>query len=160
VSGGRPGRGVGDVGEDAGGAQENVVLDGGACVDGDVVLNFDVVADEDAVGDHGVLAKGAVGADFGTAADVGEVPDAGISANDSAGVDDGCGMRLVSGHGARFGLGGGLREHLQDFDAIDAIGKRGCAMGDTIDEVLEFDGKRFGCVFEKQFRAMVLIGEV
>ncbi len=100
------GAGIGDVGEDAGGAEEDIVLDVGAAVDGDVVLDFDVLADGDAVCDHGVLAEGAVGTDFGTAADVGEVPDAGVIADDSTGIDDGGGVRLIGRHdAAAWGLG-------------------------------------------------------
>jgi hypothetical protein len=37
---------VRDVGQYAGGAQEHIVLDDRASVDGDVVLNFDVVSDD------------------------------------------------------------------------------------------------------------------
>lgn len=145
------GAGVGDVGENAGGAEENVVLDGGAGVDGDVVLDFDVVADENAVGDHGVLTEGAALADFGTAANVGKVPDAGVIADLGPGIDDGGGMRLVGGHDAGWGLGGGLFEDFDDGNAVESVGAGRLAVGDAVDEMLKLKGERLDGAFEEEF---------
>ena len=66
---------VGDVGQDARGPEEDIIFNDGAGVDGDVVLNLDVVPDLHAVRDHGVLAENAAFADDCAGADVGEVPD-------------------------------------------------------------------------------------
>ena len=84
------GAGIGDVGQDAGGAKEDIVLNGRAGVDGDVVLNLDVVSHGDGRGDHGVLAEAAISANYRTTANMREVPDGGSLADDGTIVDD-CG---------------------------------------------------------------------
>jgi len=52
--------GVDDIGEDAGGTEEAIILDDDAGVDGDIVLNFDVIADEDTRGNDDILTEVAV----------------------------------------------------------------------------------------------------
>ena len=95
--------GIGDICQDAGGSQEDVIFNFGARVDGDVVLHFDVGADLDIVGDHGVLSKDAVAADHCPGADVGKMPDFGVFSNDDVVVNNGGG---VDKHGGVFAEGG------------------------------------------------------
>ena len=66
---------IGDVSQNARGAEEDIVFNDGAGVDGDVVLDLHVVPDLHAVRDHSVLAEDATLADDCAGADVGEVPD-------------------------------------------------------------------------------------
>ena len=80
---------VGDVGQHAGGAEENVILDHRARVDRHVVLRLHVASDGDAVGNEGVLPENAFIADYCSGADVGEVPDFCAGPNCGAGVDHG-----------------------------------------------------------------------
>ena len=89
--------GIGDISQDAGGAQEDVIFNFGARVDGDVVLHFDVGADFDIVGNHGVLAKDAVAADHRAGTNVGEVPDFGVFSDDDIIVNNGGGVNKHGG---------------------------------------------------------------
>lgn len=67
--------GILDVGEDGRRAAEDVILEGHALVDRNVVLDLDEVPDDDVVGDIDVLAQHAAPADPGAALDMAEVPD-------------------------------------------------------------------------------------
>src|SRR5262245_49384115 len=67
--------GVDQVGEDHRRAPKHVVFQDHAGVDGDVVLNLDVVADDHIRRDHDVLSDVAPRADRGAGHHVGEVPD-------------------------------------------------------------------------------------
>jgi len=64
-----------DVGENAGGTAENIVLNLHAFIDRDIVLNTDTIADADVVADVNILTQGAVLAKAGPLLDVAEVPD-------------------------------------------------------------------------------------
>src|ERR1017187_1580575 len=66
--------GVGDVGEYAGGPQEDVIFDFSPCVNRDVVLDLDVVPDYHIVGDLTVLTEDTALSDLHPFHDVGEVP--------------------------------------------------------------------------------------
>ncbi len=79
--------GIGNVGQNTGWSQENIVFDDRAGVDGDVVLDLDVVADDHAVGNVHVLSKDTTLADLRALLDVAEVPDFGARADDGAVVD-------------------------------------------------------------------------
>ena len=90
--------GVDDIGEDAGGAEEDIVLAGDAGIYGDVVLHFHVVAEYDFGRDDDVLSEVAVFADHGAGHDVGEVPDFCAFTDGAAGIDDGGGVGVEVGH--------------------------------------------------------------
>ena len=90
--------GVDDIGEDAGGAEEDIVLAGDAGIDGDVVLHFHVVAEYDLGGDDDVLSEVTVFADDCAGHDVGEVPDFCAFTDGAAGIDDGGGVGVEVGH--------------------------------------------------------------
>lgn len=79
---------VDDIGEDAGGAEEDIVLAGNAGINGDVILHFHVVAEHDLGGDDDVLSEVTVFANDGTGHDVGEVPDFCAFTDGTAGIDD------------------------------------------------------------------------
>jgi len=74
--------GVGDIGQYTGRAEEDVVLDFRAGVDGDIVLHFDIIANADSASHHGVLAKIAAFANHRSVANMGKVPNFGALAND------------------------------------------------------------------------------
>jgi hypothetical protein len=93
--------GVDDIGEDAGGAEEDIVLAGDAGINGDVVLHFHIVAEHHLGGDDDVLSEVAVFADDGAGHDVGEVPDFCAFTDGAAGVDDGGGVGVEVGHFVR-----------------------------------------------------------
>lgn len=80
--------GVDDIGEDAGGAEEDIVLTGDTGINGDVVLHFHVVAEHDLGGDDDVLSEVTVFADDGAGHDVGEVPDFCAFTDGTVGIDD------------------------------------------------------------------------
>ena len=61
---------VDDIGEDAGGTEEDIVLAGDAGINGDVVLHFHVVAEDDLGGDDDILSEVTVFADDGAGHDV------------------------------------------------------------------------------------------
>lgn len=88
---------VGNVGENHARTAENVVFQGYAVVDGDIVLDFYAVSDLDVIGDENTLSENAIGADFGGFAYVNEVPDAGVIADGCAGIDD-AGWMCVESH--------------------------------------------------------------
>lgn len=79
--------GIDDIGEDAGGTQETVVFDDDAGVDGDIVLDLDVVTEDDTRGDDHILAEAAVFANLCAGHDVGEMPDLRAPANLGAFID-------------------------------------------------------------------------
>jgi len=89
---------VDDIGEDAGGAEEDIVLAGNASINGDVVLHFHVVAEYYLGGDDDVLSEVAVFANDGAVHDVGEVPDFCAFTDGAAGIDDGRGVGVECGH--------------------------------------------------------------
>jgi hypothetical protein len=68
------GAGVRYIRENATGSEENVVLDDGPRVDGDIVLNLDVVANHNAARDTDVLAQDTSLADLGSLHDVAKMP--------------------------------------------------------------------------------------
>lgn len=100
--------GVGDVGQDAGRAEEDVRFDGDAFIDRDIVLDLDVVAYDHVVADVDVLAKDATSAQFCAGLDVGEVPDPSAIANCDIVVD-------ITGFVNEIVLG----SHLKDLDLVD-----------------------------------------
>lgn len=68
------GTGCRDIGEDAGGAAENIILYLYTFINGYVVLDADAIADTDIVTDVHILAQRAVFAEPGTLLDMTEVP--------------------------------------------------------------------------------------
>lgn len=72
---------IGNIGQDAGRTEENVVLDGRTGVDGDVILDFYVIPDDHVIRNVAVLAEDAFRTDPGPALDVAEMPDLGAFAN-------------------------------------------------------------------------------
>jgi len=69
------GTGRSDIGEDAGGAAEDIVLYLYSLIDRDIVLDADSIADAHVVADVDILPQRAVPAKAGTALDVAEMPD-------------------------------------------------------------------------------------
>ena len=67
---------IGHIGQHAGGAEKNVILDDRSTIHGDIVLNLDVVANGHIGRNHHVLTQIAAIADDSTGHDVGEMPDA------------------------------------------------------------------------------------
>ena len=69
------GTGCRDIGENAGGAAEHIVLNLHTFIDGNIVLNTDAIADADIVANVDILTQGAVLAQTSTLLDMAEVPD-------------------------------------------------------------------------------------
>jgi hypothetical protein len=65
---------VGDVGENAGGAQKHIVLDHCAGINGDVILHLYSVPNDYPLSDVAVLPEGAVAADLGAVLDMTKMP--------------------------------------------------------------------------------------
>ncbi len=84
--------GIGDIGQHAGGAEEDVIFDLGACVDGNVILHFDIRSNLNIIGNHGVLSKDATAPNHSTRADVGKVPNFGVFTNDDVVVNNSSGV--------------------------------------------------------------------
>jgi hypothetical protein len=93
--------GVFYVGENAAGAEENVILAYQALVEGDIVLDLDAGADDDVGGDEDILADGAVVANDAVAHDMGEVPNGSVVANNGSGINNG-GRMDCAGHAVLF----------------------------------------------------------
>src|ERR1039458_3774165 len=89
------GAGIGDIGQDAGRAEKNIVFDHDPGVDGDVVLDFYVVSDFHAIGNVAVLPENAALPDFGAFHDVRVVPDFRTGADFAAVAHNGGGVREV-----------------------------------------------------------------
>ena len=89
---------VDDIGEDAGRAEEDIVLAGDAGINGDVVLHFHIVAEHYLGRDDDVLSEVAVFADHGAGHDVGEVPDFCAFTDGAAGIEDGRGVGVEVWH--------------------------------------------------------------
>lgn len=68
------GTGCCDIGKDAGGTAEHVVLNLYTFIDRHIVLNTDTIADAGIVADVNILSQGAVSAEAGTLLDMAEVP--------------------------------------------------------------------------------------
>ena len=68
------GTGCRDIGKDAGGTAENIVLNLYAFIDGYIVLDTNTIADADIVADVDILTQRAVLAQVGTLLNVAEVP--------------------------------------------------------------------------------------
>jgi hypothetical protein len=83
---------VDDVGQHHRGAEENIVFANDPFVEGDVVLNLNVVADDHAVGDEYVLPQTTVFSYARTGHNVAEVPDFGVAPDLGAFVNEGRGM--------------------------------------------------------------------
>jgi hypothetical protein len=148
---------IGDVGQDAAGAEEDVIFDYSACVDGYVVLHLDVRADNDVIGDHGVLTKDAVITDGSARANVGEVPNFCSITNSDAVINDGGGMRGV-GHTR---LGGCLLEDTDDIQTVLPARAGTLACGHTVEEMLELgaEGLSVNWSLEEDLRALVYVGQ-
>jgi hypothetical protein len=86
---------IGDIGEDAGGTAENIILELDAGIEGDVVLNFDIVADYDAARHVHVLAQNALPPDVCILHDMAEMPDLGPGPDGAGLVDVGARMYVV-----------------------------------------------------------------
>ena len=78
-----------NVGEDHGGAKEDLILDRHAGVDGNVILNFDALTQVYVGADHDVLAQHAVFADHTAAKDMAKMPNLAVIADGHAVVDQG-----------------------------------------------------------------------
>src|ERR1017187_5288155 len=103
---------IDDVGQNAGRPEEDVVLDDGAGVEGNVVLDLDVVADLDMARHQDVLPKVAAGADFGVRHDVAKVPDLRAFADFTGDVNVGGWVDVVVGfHADLSSMTGGWMWH-------------------------------------------------
>lgn len=83
---------IADIGENAGRAEEDVIFNGCAGVDGDIVLNLHIVPNDHIIGHHCILAKNAILTNLGTGTDVGKMPNLSAVANGNRLVNDGGGM--------------------------------------------------------------------
>lgn len=90
--------GIDDIGEDTGGTQETIVLNDHTGVDGDIVLDLDIIAEDHAGGDNHILAKVAVLTDLSAGHDVGEMPDLRARTNLGAFIDIAGRMDKEVGH--------------------------------------------------------------
>jgi len=97
----------GDVRKHHGGAAEDVIFQGHALIDRDVVLDLDVIADHDVVPDIDILAENAMTADPGAALDVAVVPYFRAFADDDVVVEAGrlMDIMIMFGHGLFPALG-------------------------------------------------------
>jgi hypothetical protein len=69
------------IGQNAGGAEKHIILNRGAFVYRNIVLNFDIVADDDPACDADILAQIAVAADDSPGQNMGKMPDLGTPAD-------------------------------------------------------------------------------
>src|SRR5215472_5853994 len=90
---------IDNIGKDHGGPAKDVVLEFDTSVDGNIVLDLDVVPNLALRAYHDVLTEVATNADFRAAHNVAEVPDPGSWADFTAWVDDRGRMRKVFGLG-------------------------------------------------------------
>src|SRR6185437_10552529 len=155
---------IADVGKNAGGAEEYVVFNDRAGVDGDVVLNFDVVADYRSAVNVDVLSDDALFSDARAFHDVSKVPDLAARADFRAIVGE-CGV--VHEVGQFFFLAGRVRvqcdrafdqgplagiENAQDSQAFLAIADRRLARRDAINKVLALGPQGLACFQRNDFR--------
>src|SRR5437879_4169686 len=147
---------VDHVGEDHGGAAEDIVLENDSLVDRHVVLDLDVVADHDVAGYQHILPEVAATPDPRTWHDVAVVPDLRALADLAAGVDGGGGVREIArGRGGRGGAKSDRRppalerllaglEHPQHLHAVPPVGPGPLARRDALEEVAALLGQRLG----------------
>ena len=84
--------GIRNIGQRAGRAKENIVLNHGAAIDADIVLHFDIAPQLDARANHDILAKVAIFSNFRTSHDMAEMPDFGSLTYFCRRVDDSGGV--------------------------------------------------------------------
>ena len=89
--------GIGNIGQRAGRAKENIVLDHGAAINADIVLHFHIAPQLDTRTEHNILAEVAIFSNFRTSHDMTEVPDFGALTYFCRRVDDGGGVGEESG---------------------------------------------------------------
>jgi len=90
--------GVGDVGQDTGGAEENIVFDHGPGIDRNIVLDLHSLAEDDIIGNVDVLSENTFLADFRSGLHVTVVPDFGAGTDCAAGIHESRLMNKI-GHG-------------------------------------------------------------
>jgi len=91
--------GIGDVGQNTGRPQEDVVLNRGSRIDRDVVLNLDVVADDNPTSHIDILPEDAILPNPGPSQYMTKVPDLGASADNGSIIDIRGLVREVVGSG-------------------------------------------------------------
>lgn len=88
---------VGYIGQDAAGAQKDIVLQYCSAINGNIVLEFAVVSYPDAIRNKDILAEIAVGPDYGSGTDMAEMPYLAVVPDLCARIDKAAGMHEICG---------------------------------------------------------------